>query len=51
MIDLILNVLVIIVLLSLPGFVMYFKNSVYAMYSIEDFKKSAIKYFKKNSTK
>ena len=40
MIDLILNVLVIIVLLSLPGFVLYFKNSVYEMYSIEDFENS-----------
>lgn len=40
MIDLILNVLVIIMLLSLPGFVLYFKNSVYSMYSIEDFENS-----------
>ena len=40
MVDLILNVLVIIMILSLPGFVLYFKNSVYEMYSIEDFENS-----------
>ena len=40
MLDLIINVLIFIVILSLPGFVLYFKNSEYVMYSIEDFENS-----------
>ena len=40
MLELIVNVLILIVVLSIPGFVLYFKNSEYIMHSIEDFENS-----------